>query len=294
NSLAAVKISSLPLAGTLKYNGTALTALQVSTGFEVLAANLGLLTFEPAANANGAGYASFTFQVRDDGGTAFGGVDTDQSANTITIDVNSVNDAPSGTDNTVTTNEDTAKTFAAADFGFSDVIDGNSLAAVKISSLPLAGTLKYNGTAITPAQVSTGFEVLAANLGLLTFEPAANANGAGYASFTFQVRDDGGTANGGVDVDPIARAMTLDVTAVNDAPAGANGTVTTLEDTAYVFAAADFGFSDTDGSALAAVRITSVSTAGALTNNGVAVSAGQTVAAADIAAGLLRFTPTAN
>ena len=37
--------------------------------------------------------------------------------------------------------------------------------------------------------------------------PAANANGAGYASFTFQVRDDGGTANGGVDLDTSERAI---------------------------------------------------------------------------------------
>ena len=33
------------------------------------------------------------------------------------------------------------------------------------------------------------------------FTPAANANGTAYASFTFQVQDDGGTANGGVDLD---------------------------------------------------------------------------------------------
>ena len=33
------------------------------------------------------------------------------------------------------------------------------------------------------------------------FTPVANANGAGYASFTFQVQDDGGIANGGVDLD---------------------------------------------------------------------------------------------
>ena len=45
----------------------------------------------------------FTFQVQDDGGTANGGVDLDQSANTITINVTSVNDAPAGTDKTVTT-----------------------------------------------------------------------------------------------------------------------------------------------------------------------------------------------
>ena len=56
----------------------------------------GRLKFKPVANANGTAYDSFTFQVQDDGGTANGGVDTDPSANTITIDVTSVNDAPVG------------------------------------------------------------------------------------------------------------------------------------------------------------------------------------------------------
>ena len=83
----------------------------------------GKLKFFPAANANGAGYASFNFQVRDDGGTANGGVDLDRQANTITVDVTSVNDAPAGADKTVSTNEDTAYTFAAADFGFTDPND---------------------------------------------------------------------------------------------------------------------------------------------------------------------------
>ena len=94
--------------------------------------------FTPAANANGAGYASFTFQVQDDGGTANGGVDLDQSANTMTINVTSVNDAPAGTNNTVTTLEDTTYTFAAADFGFTDPNDSpaNALTAVKITTLP--------------------------------------------------------------------------------------------------------------------------------------------------------------
>ena len=50
--------------------------------------------------------ASFTFQVQDDGGTANGGVDLSQSANTSTINVNAVNDAPAGTDDEVTS-EDT-------------------------------------------------------------------------------------------------------------------------------------------------------------------------------------------
>ena len=98
----------------------------------------------------------------------------------------------------------------------------NALAAVKISSLPLAGTLRYNGAAITATQVSNGFEVSAADIasGLLSFQPALGVNGAGYASFTFQVRDNGGTGNGGVDLDPTANTITIDVGQVNNAPAG--------------------------------------------------------------------------
>ena len=58
------------------------------------------------------------------------------------------------------------------------------------------------------------------------------------------MQDDGGTANGGVDLDPSARTMTVNVTGVNDAPQGTSNTVTALEDNAYTFAAVDFGFSD--------------------------------------------------
>src|SRR5207247_1487908 len=174
------------------------------------------------------------------GGTANGGVDLDPTANTITVNVRSVNDAPAGTDKTVTTDEDTSYTLTTADFGFNDVNDSpaNALAAVKITSLPGAGTLKNNGVAISlPAEISAT-DITA---GKLTFTPAANANGTPYTTFTFQVRDDGGTANGGIDLDPTANTITVNVRSVNDAPAGTDKTVTTLEDTAYVFTTADFG-----------------------------------------------------
>lgn len=52
----------------------------------------------------------------------------------------------------------------------------------------------------------------------LVYTPAANATGIGVASFTFQVQDDGGTANGGVDRDPTPNTITFNVTAVT--PAG--------------------------------------------------------------------------
>ncbi|HYD82106.1 MAG TPA: Ig-like domain-containing protein, partial [Paucimonas sp.] len=134
----------------------------------------------------------------------------------LTIAITPVNDAPAGAGKTVTLLEDYSHTFAASDFGFSDTGDtpANTLHSVKIATLPALGTLALNGVA-----VSAGQEIAAADLTKLTYTPAQNGNGAGYASFTFQVRDNGGTANGGSDTDPTPRTITFDVSAANDAPA---------------------------------------------------------------------------
>ena len=78
------------------------------------------------------------------------------------------------------------------------------------------------------------------------FTPAANANGAGYASFTFQVQDDGGTANGGVDLDPTPRTMTINVTAVNDAPVLGNNTLTIAQGGSLILSSANLSASDVD------------------------------------------------
>ncbi|MCX9458688.1 hypothetical protein IG604_23510, partial [Vibrio cholerae] len=94
------------------------------------------LTFRPSANANGAGYASFTWQVSD--GTAL-------SANTgtMTLNVTPVNDAPviSNTSVSKTVNEDSAQTFNPADFGFSDVDSGDTLKSITIVTAPTTGEL---------------------------------------------------------------------------------------------------------------------------------------------------------
>src|SRR5439155_772170 len=133
NTLLAVKITTLPAAGTLKLSGVAVTA-----GQTIAAGSIPNLTFNPALNANGTAYATFTFQVQDNGGTGYGGVDLDQSPNTFTVNVNSVNDAPSGADKTVTINEDTVYTFALFPFTtlFRSDIPANTLLAVKITTLP--------------------------------------------------------------------------------------------------------------------------------------------------------------
>ena len=133
----------------------------------------------------------------------------------ITITVNGVNDAPSGADRTIGTAQNVSYAFTLTDFAFTDAADtpANALKSVLISSLPSAGALQYNGAAAT-----NGVEISVADIaaGKLRFVPANNATGTGYANFTFQVRDDGGTANGGVDLDATPNKMTIDVASSNN------------------------------------------------------------------------------
>ena len=89
----------------------------------------------------------------------------------------------------------------AADFGFTrpQRLPGErSGVRSRSRRLPAPGTLKLNGVAVAAGEIVSAADIAA---GKLKFTPAANANGAGYASFNFKVRDDGGTANGGVDLD---------------------------------------------------------------------------------------------
>ena len=143
----------------------------------------------------------------DGDGAIFAGIDDDTTYDFTT----QANQPPSGADNTIITAEDTAHVFAASDFGFTDS-DSNSFIAVRIATLPLAGTLTNNGVTVTAGQFVSIADI---NANRLVFTPAGNANGTGYASFTFQVQDDGGA---GVDTDASANTLTLNVTAVNDAP----------------------------------------------------------------------------
>src|SRR5207237_1058236 len=81
---------------------------------------------------------------------------------------------------------------------------------------------------------------------------------------------------------------------INDAPVGANHTLTTLANTAYTFATTDFGFSEPADwltNSFQAVEVTALPTFGTLTDNSVAVSAGQFVSVSDIDAGWLVYTP---
>ena len=146
--------------------------------------------------------------------TDFFGATFDQP---LTVNVLNVNDAPVGTDKTVTISEGASYAFSVADFGFTDPNDvpPNNLSAVIITTLPAVGQLMLGAVPVTAGQ-----SVAAADIGTLTFIPNLHPYGAPYTSFTFQVVDDGGTANGGVNTDPTPKTLTINATHVNHAPTG--------------------------------------------------------------------------
>lgn len=297
NAFQALRIATLPQKGALGLVGS---ATPITVGQMILVSDIlgSKFVYKPAFFGNGFGYSKFTFQVRDDGGVANGGVDLDPSSNTIKFDVSSVNDAPAGNDKTVSMLEDGGYPLQVSDFGFSDSFDNpaNSFVSVKIATLPDRGSLVMAGQ-IAPVSVGQFISVSELSAGRLAYRPSANESGSGYSKFSFQVRDGGGVANGGVDLDPSPNTITFNVSPVNDSPSGANKTITLFEDGAYSFKLSDFGFSDSNdnpANGLLAVKISSLPQNGKLSLTGfpVPLISGQFIMAGDI--GKLVFTPAPN
>ncbi len=156
------------------------------------------------------------------------------STQTYTVTVTRTNNAPTAFDRSVTTDEDTAHTFAEDEFNFADPDAGDALASVRVVTLPMAGGLALDGTAVTLDQA-----VPAAKIGDLVFTPEANANGMGYASFTFRVSD-------GTEESALAYAMTVNVTAVED-PATGGPTISGTAGVGQILTAATTDIADLDG-----------------------------------------------
>ncbi len=213
------------------------TGANVSAALGVVSVNAdGTLNFTPATNVAGPVVISYTISDGQ-GGTATG---------TLTVNVGS-NTPPTGTDATLTLAEDSSRAFAPADFGFADADLGQSLGAVRIDTLPGAGTLTLGGVAVTAGQI-----VSAAALANLVFTPAANANGAGYASFSFSVQDSAGA------FDATPNTITLNVTPQPDAAViGGQTSGATVEDTTLV-ASGTLTVTDPDAGEAAFVAQTAV------------------------------------
>jgi len=170
----------------------------------------GTLAFTPATNV--AGPVTISYTVSD----GHGGSDTAS----VTVNVGA-NTAPTGADSTHTLAEDASYTVAVADFGFADADVGQTLANVRIDSLPTTGSLLLDGVAVTAGTVVSAADVAA---GKLVFVPVADGNGAPYTHFTFSVQDSAGA------FDTAPNTLTLNVTPVNDAPVATNDASTGLED----------------------------------------------------------------
>jgi VCBS repeat-containing protein len=158
-------------------------------------------------------------RVNDNGGNGIdpglsGDETSEEAVASLPILIAPLNDAPTGASSTIALVEEGVHVFAAAEFGFDDV-EGDSFAGLVVTTLPAKGTLLLNGTAI-----AAGASIALADIeaGHFTYAPAANGAGPGYSSFTFQLRDDGGTDRGGLDLDPTPDRISFDVIAVNDAP----------------------------------------------------------------------------
>ena len=151
------------------------------------------------------------------------------------------NAAPTASDNTVTTNEDTDHTFTAANFSFADTDTGDTLSSVKIVTLPATGkgALELDGTAIASTALPQTVTKADIDASKLKYSPPANANGSAYASFTFKVND-------GTDDSATANTMMIDVTAVNDPATGAP-TITGTAQVGQTLTAVTTGIMDADG-----------------------------------------------
>jgi VCBS repeat-containing protein len=193
------KIASLPSNGTL-YKGDSTNASDQITGVPTTLSD-NQVTYLPNANSNAPD--SFTFKAND----GF----TDSAAATVSLNVSAVNNAPTATAQSVSTNEDTAKliTLAGAD------PDNNPL-SFTVTALPGHGTL-YQGDSTAAAD-----RITAVPTGLtgsqVTYKPGSNYSNAGgndVDSFQFKVND--GTLDSAT-----AAAVSITVGAVNDAPVLAN------------------------------------------------------------------------
>ena len=189
-------LASDPDAGANGQLSYAITTVQ--SVFSIHAATGVITVADAAALALSASPYALNVRVSDGGSPAL------FADAAMTISVTDVNDPPSFTaGGNVTVDEDSGAYDAAWASAVSDGDDGSQ-------------TLTFDITHDNPALFAAGPVLdIVGNVGHLRFTPAADANG--VANLTVVLRDDGGTANNGVNESAPAN-LQITVTAVNDAP----------------------------------------------------------------------------
>ncbi|MBI5569552.1 MAG: tandem-95 repeat protein, partial [Desulfomonile tiedjei] len=272
NSLLSANIVTGPAHGTLTQVGP----------------NPGDWSYTP--NADWYGTDSFTYTVTDNGGTVWGGQNTSAVAETVTINVNSVNDAPAPVagSTSVTLGASVPVTLALTDLNDAAGPGGaNALLGATIVTAPAHGTLSFVGP-------NPGDWVYTSD-GIFT----------GVDTFTYNVQDNGGVTNGGVNTSVTPATFSINVTAApNVAPTATNMTQphTILEDSGALNLT-DIVVTDPDvGDTITATLTLNQPAAGSLSaNNGATYnpvtgvwSINGTASAVNLALANATFSPTAN
>jgi hypothetical protein len=161
----------------------------------------GTLRYTPLAGAQGT--ATITVTVKDDGGTAGGGTDT--TTRTFTVRVAPPNHAP-----TLDAIADPAAIREGTTQPTTVPLTGITAGAGETQRLTVSAT--SDNPALVP-NPTVNYASPGAT-GTLSFVPAPGSFGT--ATITVQVKDDGGTAGGGVDT--VTRSFHVTVTAVNQPP----------------------------------------------------------------------------
>ena len=181
---------------------------------------------------------TFDYTVTDgNGGTATASV---------TVTITGVNDAPVANDDTLSTDENQALTFAAADLlgNDTDVDDGDVLSLVSVDTGSLQGVLVDNGD------------------GTFTYTPPSGFSGAD--TFTYTISDGNGESD--------TAAVTIQVQDLaNQAPDAVDDGFSTGEDSALLITGASLLSNDTDpdvGDVLSIASIDDSATLGTVTDNG--------------------------
>ncbi|RCK42557.1 hypothetical protein TH25_22500, partial [Thalassospira profundimaris] len=150
DSFKAVRIDSLPASGTLKFNGTEITA----PGKVVSVADItdGKLVYSPAENVNGDAVTTFTFSVQDsrDG--------FDSTPKTVTVNITPLNDAPTFNNTVGVVTSVNESTDANKGVPATAIITGANIGDIDLSTTgALSSTVYGEGTitvAITGADAS--------------------------------------------------------------------------------------------------------------------------------------------
>ena len=305
NSLLTVKITTLPASGTLSLNGTPVTAGQTVLASDITA---GHLVYTPVLDASGAGAASFTFQVQDNGGTAHGGVDLDPNPATLTINLAATNDAPLVTvPATIGVTEDVASALTGIVFADVDAASGSVVATLSVPGGTLAAT---SGSGVTVGGTASALTLTGTLAAINAFIAASGVSYTTASNATAPITlgvalNDGGNTGSGGNLS-VSTSLTLEVTAVNDAPTiTVPGTQTVAEEGTLAISGVSFG--DVDA-ASGNVTVTLAVAHGTLTldgdTSGVTVTAGSdgsaamtlsgTLAAVNAAVASLGYVPDVN